>query len=80
MAKQSVMHLYRDTETGDLLIEMKSHSIDSAWVGGTLYSILAKYLDCIPDSAQNDFLKEVMDLFNDLMEDQKGSVYIHPEN
>jgi hypothetical protein len=80
MAKQSVMNLYRDTDTGDLLIEMKSHSIDTVWVGGVLYSILAKYMDCIPDSAQIEFLKESMDMFNALMKDQKGAVYIHPED
>jgi hypothetical protein len=80
MAKQSIMDLYRDNDTGTLLIEMKSHAIDTVWVGGMLYSILAKYMDCVPESEQVEFLKETMDMFSTLMKDQKGIVYLYPED
>jgi hypothetical protein len=77
MKEEPIMQLYRDTETGDLLIHMENHSINAEWTSGLLYSILAKYLDCIPDSAQNEFLAEVLKLFNMLINRPESALAIH---
>ena len=53
-------------------MEVERHDITPEWTAAVLYTIFNRYLQIVPDSKQNEFVKETMDTFNWLFKDQIG--------
>jgi len=43
---------------------IKDHEGDAIWVASLIYNIYARYLECIPDSEQNDFEEDIKEALN----------------
>lgn len=79
--KQAVMQIHRlhdaSTDSYHPAVEcMAPHDTTAIWVASVLYLLLDRYLSCVDESEQGNFLKNVLRVFHYMVRDQKGSAYI----
>jgi hypothetical protein len=57
-----------------------SHNITPLWVAGVAYLIIDRYISSVEESNQNEFLKEVLRLFNKMAKNSSTTEYIEKMN
>ena len=53
----------------------KSHDFDALWVASLMYLIYDKYISSIDDENQNEFSKEVLELFDFILENGMEHIF-----
>ena len=46
------------------ILDINSHDISPMWVACVMYSVLAKYIDALPENIQNAFQQSTVEIFN----------------
>ena len=76
MAKELVMEIFRDDDTDKAFMQLHPHGIDPGWVAEVMYMVLNRYMHDMPDSMQNEFFAETMQIFTYLLKDQMGAALL----
>lgn len=81
-SRQVVAKLYQlheaSNDTYHPALEVTStHAHDEIWVAAVMYLVLDRYMSCVEESGQTEFLRGVLKVFHHLVRDQKGAEYIN---